>query len=182
MAKRDERGERPRSAPKAFAPHDHDLRRSGAMRAAEAVCAARGAQLTAIRRRVLELLLESHKPLGAYALLERLREERGAAQPPTIYRALDFLVEHGLAHKVMRLNAFTACSHPGERHMPQFLICSECERISEITDPAVMRALGAAAEAAGFEAHEAAMELLGRCPACREAAEEADAAAETTRR
>lgn len=150
----------------AFEPHDHGRCVAEAMSAAERICDQRGVKLTPIRRRVLELLWENHRPIGAYALLERLREER-SAQAPTVYRALDFLVAQGLAHKVMRLNAFTACCRPEEPHAPQFLICSECDGILEIVDPHVETAVGSAAKAVGFATQEAALELVGRCPACQ---------------
>lgn len=157
--------------PSAFAAHDHEACRRAGLAAAEEVCRANNARLTPGRRRVLELLLESHRPMGAYALMDRLRDEGVRAQPPTVYRALDFLLEQGLAHKIERLNAFAACVHPGERHAPQFLICTGCDAVGEIADHDLSEAVDHAAEAAGFRAESAALELLGRCPNCREAAE-----------
>lgn len=150
----------------AFERHDHSICVASAISRAEAVCAERGAKLTKLRRRVLELLWESHRPIGAYALLDRLRAEGLGSQPPTIYRALDFLIEHGLAHKILKINAFTACSCPGEHHAPQFLICTSCDRIRELADPAVADALQRAAAEAGFAASEASLELTGLCPNC----------------
>ena len=138
------------------------------MAAAERLCAERGAQLTKLRRRVLEILLESHRPMGAYAVLDRLRAEGLGSQPPTVYRALDFLIQQGLAHKIMKLNAFAACSRPEERHAPQFLICTGCDRISELADPEVAAAVRRAAEAAGFSTRHASLELSGLCPDCAE--------------
>ena len=83
---------------------------------AEAICRARGARLTAQRRRVLELVLGAGRPLGAYELLDALRREGGGAGPPTVYRALEFLVAHGLVHRIETLHAFVGCDHPGELH------------------------------------------------------------------
>ncbi len=99
---------------------------------AEAACLRRGAKLTPLRRQVLELILEAEAPVGAYALLDRLKADRPGAAPPTVYRALDFLLEHGLVHKVERLNAFIGCAEAGHGqahdhgHPHQFLICRRC--------------------------------------------------------
>lgn len=150
----------------AFESHDHHACVATALAAAETLCRDRGAQFTRLRRRVLEILWEQHRPIGAYALLDRLRAEGLGSQPPTVYRALDFLIEHGLAHKVMKMNAFAACSRPGENHAPQFLICTGCDRISELSDPAVDEALSRAAAQAGFSPAESALELSGLCPSC----------------
>ncbi|RMD92342.1 MAG: transcriptional repressor, partial [Alphaproteobacteria bacterium] len=90
----------------AFAPHDHRACAAAALARAEARCRESGLRLTPLRRRVLEILLESHRPLGAYDILARLRADGRPAQPPVAYRALDFLVAHGLAHRLHSLNAF----------------------------------------------------------------------------
>jgi Fur family transcriptional regulator, zinc uptake regulator len=144
---------------------------------AAALCARRGAQLTALRREVLRLVLESEAPVGAYALLDRLKASRAGAAPPTVYRALDFLVEQGLIHKVERLNAFIGCTdaldHPedcgcGEAHdhPHQFLICDRCGATAEISDPGVALALARAARAAGFAPRRATVEVEGLCGRC----------------
>jgi Fur family zinc uptake transcriptional regulator len=141
------------------------------------LCARRGAQLTALRRQVLRLVIDADQPVGAYALLDRLRESRAGAAPPTVYRALDFLVEQGLIHKVERLNAFIGCidalDHPtdcdcGEAHdhPHQFLICRRCGIATEISDPGVALALSRAARAAGFAPARATVEVEGLCAAC----------------
>jgi Fur family transcriptional regulator, zinc uptake regulator len=154
----------------AFDPHDHAACRATALAHAEATCARAGARLTPIRRRVLELLLEDHRALGAYAILDRLRAEGLGAQPPVAYRALDFLVRHRLAHRIEHLNAFVACAHPGRAHAPVFLICRGCSAVAEAPAAPVMAALGRAAAAAGFLVDRAMVEAEGLCPACREAA------------
>ncbi len=97
-----------------FEPHDHIGCIADAITVAEARCTANGLQMTPVRRRVLEILLQEHVALGAYAILERLRQEGLGSQPPVAYRALDFLVKHGFVHKIERLNAFVACSHPAK--------------------------------------------------------------------
>lgn len=144
---------------------------------AAALCTRRGAQLTALRREVLRLVLEAEAPIGAYALLDRLKASRAGAAPPTVYRALDFLVEQGLIHKVERLNAFIGCTdaldHPhdcdcGEAHdhPHQFLICGQCGTATEISDPGVALALARAARAAGFMPRRATVEMEGLCGRC----------------
>src|SRR5581483_8522848 len=107
-----------RKEPTGFAPpgHDHALCIDDALAAAERQCAARGARLTEQRRRVLELIWKSHAPVGAYTLLDRLREGGVRAQPPTVYRALEFLVENGLIHRIESLNAYVGCADPDQRH------------------------------------------------------------------
>lgn len=150
---------------------------------AAAALARRGAQLTPLRRQVLGLILESGQPVGAYALLDRLRALRAGAAPPTVYRALDFLLEHGLIHKVERLNAFVACAEaPGSGHVHrhadgavceqphahphQFLICRHCGSTAEIADPAVTAALARAAAAIGFAVARSTVEVEGTCARC----------------
>ncbi len=135
-------------------------------------CAAAGAQLTPLRRLVLRLVLEAGQPVGAYALLERLKGERGGATtaaPPTVYRALDFLLEHGLVHRLERLNAFLPCvaAHEGHSHPHQFLICRSCGRTAEVGDHAVARAMEAAAARLGFRLERATVEAEGLCAACQ---------------
>ncbi|MDB5369136.1 MAG: transcriptional repressor [Roseomonas sp.] len=145
-----------------------------ALEAADARCTRAGAQLTALRRQVLALVLESDQPLGAYALLDKLKAQRPGAAPPTVYRALDFLLEQGLIHKVERLNAFVSCveaghdhaRHGGHHHPHQFLICRDCGLTVEISDHAVSDAVAEAAAKAGFTAVHATVEIEGRCAGC----------------
>ena len=146
--------------------------RAQALAAAEARCLRAGAQLTELRRQVLALVLEAEQPLGAYALLDKLKAQRPGAAPPTVYRALDFLLEHGLIHKVERLNAFVGCAeatHDHGRahdHPHPFLICGDCGATVEISDTAVAHALADAAARVGFRVGNATVEVEGRCAAC----------------
>jgi Fur family zinc uptake transcriptional regulator len=141
---------------------------------AAADCAARGAQLTELRRQVLRLVLEAPHPIGAYALLDRLRADRPGAAPPTIYRALEFLQAQGLVHRVERLNAFVGCVGPdihhhcghGHDHPHQFLICGGCGATLEICDDRVAAAVREAAGRAGFVPGRTTVEVEGRCAAC----------------
>lgn len=154
----------------AFSTHDHGLCASDALARAEAVLLAQGVRLTPVRKRTLEILLEAHQAMGAYDVLNRLAAEGFGNQPPVAYRALDFLEEHGLAHRIRRLNAFTACMHPGEIHAPVFLICQQCNTVAEAPGAAVGVALGKAAADMGFAVERATVEALGLCPACKVAA------------
>jgi Fur family transcriptional regulator, zinc uptake regulator len=133
---------------------------------AEEICDRRGAQLTELRRSVLSLILSSAKPETAYQLLDRLKEMHKGAVPPTIYRALDFLMAQKLIHKIERLNAFIPCTDTGHPHSVQFLICRECGTVTEIEDRSAVRAVAAAAEREGFHPSETIVEIEGTCAAC----------------
>lgn len=159
-------------APGAFAPHDHSACQSRALTEAEDSLARQGARLTPVRRRTLEILLETHRAMGAYEVLDRLAADGFGKQPPVVYRALDFLVQHGLAHRLQRLNAFAACLHPGHDHAPVFLICSKCDKVAETQAPAVRAQLSEAAAEVGFSVERATIEALGLCPVCSEQATE----------
>ena len=151
-----------------FDRHDHSACRTGGLEAVEAQCAAQGLNLTPVRRRVLEILLEEHRAVGAYDILDRLRAEGHGAQPPVAYRALDFLTAHGFAHKIERLNAFTACTHPGENHAPVFLICRVCKSVAEgVAEPARGN-LGRVAAETGFKIERTVTEAEGICPNCQQ--------------
>ncbi len=134
---------------------------------AEAACARRGVRLTAIRRDVLRLILQSAEPVGAYALLDGLRSLTGSGKPPTIYRALDFLLAQGLIHRVERLNAFVGChDEESHHHAAQFLICRACGRVTELEDPDVESAIAAATRARGFSPARVTVEIDGTCDTC----------------
>lgn len=155
------------SSPTPFTPHDHAHCTGDALARADALVATRGARMTPVRRRVLEILLEAHRAMGAYDVLNRLAAEGFGNQPPVAYRALDFLVEQGLAHRIQRLNAFAACLHPDHPHAPAFLICKTCGTVAEAEAAGVVAALDAAAAAQGFAVERSTVEALGTCPVCR---------------
>lgn len=150
----------------AFSRHDHASCIAETVTRAEEICARDGLRLTPARRRVLEILLAEHRAMGAYEILDVLRAEGLGAQPPVAYRALDFLVANGFAHKIERLNAFVACTHPGEAHAPAFLICRKCGRVAETSAAGQGGRLGAAAREAGFAIERTVMEAEGLCPVC----------------
>ncbi len=151
--------------PRAFRPHDHDSCVAGAMQAAESLCAESGARLTPVRRRVLEILLEGHRPMGAYDVLARLDAEGLGSKPPVAYRALGFLVDNGLAHRIERMNAFIACPRPSDdNHAPAFLICRGCGSVAEVsaTLPGIPE---------GFRVERTTVEAEGLCAACTDSPE-----------
>lgn len=149
-------------------PHNHESCTSSALATAEALADARGVKLTPLRRQVLSLICQSHRPAGAYQLLADLGRLRGeAAAPPTVYRALDFLVEQGLAHKIDSMNAFVACYAAGKPHRGIFLICEKCLDVQEVTDKPAADALSKAAAQTGFRANRAVIELHGLCKNCQ---------------
>ena len=116
--------------PKGFAEHDHGNCVQSALAAADDACAVRKVQMTPVRRRTLEILLESHAALGAYDVLARLDKDGFGSKPPVAYRALTFLVDQGFVHRIERLNAFVACAHPGASHDPAFMICRGCGKVA----------------------------------------------------
>ena len=153
-----------------FRPHDHRRCRQQALAAVAAECAARGLRLTPARKCVLEALLESHRAMTAYELLDRLREAGLGSQPPVAYRALDFLVSNGFAHRIERLSAFVACTHGAEAHAAAFLICRVCRTVSEASLPELGAGLTEEAAAREFAVQRVVIEAEGTCARCREAA------------
>jgi Fur family zinc uptake transcriptional regulator len=133
---------------------------------AEAICRQRGVRLTEQRKTVLRLLCESDKPLSAYDLLDQMRNVIRKPAPPTVYRALDFLLEQGLVHKLESLHAFVGCAHPEHPHASQFLICADCGEVAEVEDASITRSLQAVGKAAGFRTRRPIVELLGTCAQC----------------
>ncbi len=180
----------------AGARHDHRSCVKTALGTAARLCAERGARLTPLRRRVLELVWRSHAPVGAYDLLPRLSHARGTARggtarggtarggtaekgapaaPPTVYRALEFLLAQGLIHRIESLNAYVGCmnpeGHPENAHGGadggQFLICSDCGAAAEVHDPRIDRAVARRAEELGFAIRRKTIEVQGLCPPCQ---------------
>src|SRR3954470_21838017 len=150
--------------------HDHEHCVSIALAAAETVCADAAERLTPLRRRVLELVWTSHRPIGAYAILDQLKEGGRSAAPPTVYRALEFLLERGLIHRIESLNAFAGCAHPGESHLVQFLICRTCGMTAELDDRRLGEAIGRSAADHGFNIQSRVVELSGICSGCQASA------------
>ena len=148
--------------------HDHGRCASAAIAHAETQCAARAQRLTPMRRQVLETLLASHRPLGAYEIMSRLRL-RNRPAPITIYRALDFLIENGLVHRIETRNAFVACVHNhGGDDLVIFLICERCGAVGEAPGAGTAEALKASSRAAGFSPKSPVIEIAGICSHCRD--------------
>ena len=134
---------------------------------AASICGERGAQITRLRRQVLELLWERGRPTGAYELVEALkRRDSRPVGPPTVYRALEFLMSQGLVSKVESLNAYLPCTHPERRHDCLFFLCSNCGASVELEAPQVERLLSEAAAVLGFRASRRVVEVEGTCARC----------------
>jgi Fur family zinc uptake transcriptional regulator len=149
--------------------HDHGRCSADALAHAEALCVRRGERLTAMRRHVLEVLSSSHKPLGAYEIIDLVAARGPRPAPITIYRALDFLTSQGLVHRIESRNAFLACINNHASDAPVvFLICDECGAVGEAPSAAVAESLNAAAKSAGFTPKSPVVEIAGICAHCRE--------------
>lgn len=151
--------------------HDHERCAAEALAHAEALCAQRAQRLTPMRRQVLEALLSSHKPLGAYEIIERTGQKNARPAPITVYRALNFLREQGLVHRIESRNAFVACvNNHASGDMVVFLICERCGDVGEASGAAIAENVKAAARAAGFSPKTPVIEISGTCAHCRAAA------------
>ena len=128
-------------------------------------CHKKNLQFTPLRRRVFEYLLRDHKPLGAYEILDLLREDGLASTPPIAYRVLDFLMKQGFVHKIQGLNAFVACSHPGSSHSPAFMICRNCEKVAEL-DEKISGINLEKSIPSDFSVEETVVEMRGICTSC----------------
>ncbi len=146
--------------------HDHRVCIENALKQAETLCGERDANLTPLRRQVLEIIWESHAPLGAYDVLERMNAGGERNAPPTVYRALDFLLKHGLIHRIESLNAFVGCATPTDAHEAQFFICRNCGAVAEAHSEKIGEAIEASAIQAGFEVETPMVEIRGQCPEC----------------
>ncbi len=152
-----------------FSRHDHKRCVTRALREADSYCRLNKLRFTAVRRRTLGILLESHSAVGAYDVLERLNSEGLGSKPPIAYRALGFLLDNGFIHRVERLNAYIACSHPGASHDPAFLICTGCKSVAE-TPVSSAGSLSKCARDSGFEIQHTTLEAEGQCPRCQQQA------------
>lgn len=147
--------------------HDHHDDARSFVAAVEHASNERGLRLTPLRREVLELVASAGKPVKAYDLLDRLREKHGNAAPPTVYRALDFLLENSFIHKLESINAYVSCHHPAEAHQVPFLICDKCQCAQEVCDERVAELIEAQAKAFGFRPQAQTLEVHGICKNCR---------------
>jgi len=129
-------------------------------------CKAKGASLTPIRRQVLALLRRQPGGLKAYDLLDQIRAVHPSATPPTVYRALDFLIEQGLAHKIGRINQFVACNHDCHDEAGLFVVCPTCGKVTELHDEEALASLSMSLKAAGHTLASSEIELTATCHKC----------------
>lgn len=148
--------------------HDHQHCVSHALAEAEQICLEQGQRFTTIRRTVLKLIWQQHKPIGAYQILEELQQQARTA-PPTVYRALDFLLNLGLIHRISSLNAFVGCAHPGASHEGYFLICTSCRACAEFSTASITREINRSASQCDFVVQNRLVEVMGLCPECSSA-------------
>jgi Fur family zinc uptake transcriptional regulator len=151
------------------APHDHRACMEDTLAAAETLAKGRGEKLTKLRRRVLEIVLESHRPVGAYDVLGALAKDGTRPAPPTVYRALDFLRAQGFVHRIDSQSAFAACFAPAKAHRGYFLLCRGCGRAAEIGDAGLSAALESVSAEAGFMVEQETVEITGLCADCHNA-------------
>ncbi len=148
--------------------HNHDSCRNKAVKAADKLCAERGVQLTPIRRKTLELIWKSHRAVKAYDLLDQIKPLQQSVKPATVYRALDFLLEQGLIHRVESLNAFIGCTCSERQHEQLLLICLRCHEVEERPGKLVMQAVSQELSHAGFTPYHKAIEVQGICKHCKQ--------------
>ena len=148
--------------------HDHEQCQTDAMQTAVNECKQQGLKLTKIRRQVLEIIWSQHHPIGAYDVLQKLQQAGHKPAPPTAYRALDFLVQAHLIHRIESLNAYIGCPSPDHSHQCQFFICSDCGNIAELNNPEISQALTNGADSLGFETRQSVIEIHGLCHDCRD--------------
>lgn len=146
--------------------HDHQLTEQRLLEAEQA-CVQSGSRLTPLRREVLELILLANAPVGAYDLLAKMkRQSERPAAPPTVYRTLDFLLEHGFIHRLASINAYIPCCHPRAGHQAAFLICQKCQTVQETSASHLMDSLHQVAAAGHFTAQHTIIEISGLCQRC----------------
>ena len=156
---------------RAFHQHDHGHCIDEALTTARQLCKDNGLRLTPVREQVFTIVWQSHKPLGAYAILDKLTNQQAEGQrrmaPPTVYRALEFLQNHGLVHRIASLNAYIGCCSPARAHQSHFLICRCCDGTVEVPPSNISQAIADSAQQAGFQVEGECVEIIGLCPNCQ---------------
>ena len=147
--------------------HNHSHCIVQALQAAKQQCKKNGVRLTAQREAILRLIWTSHQPLGAYAIISKLTElQQKITAPPTVYRALAFLEEQRLIHRLPSVNGWIGCRCPENTHSAQFLICQSCQCTVELIAPSINTAIAQSSKDQGFWVAESSVERLGLCPNC----------------
>ena len=147
--------------------HDHQLCVDEAIRSATRLCQERGSRLTDLRKQVLQLVWSSHKPIGAYDILKSLQNQGRSGAPPTVYRALDFLLELGVVHRISSMNAYVGCTEPGLPHISQYFLCIACGVAAELNNQSVNDSIEITATEMGFKIQDHTIEVSGLCSACQ---------------
>ena len=148
--------------------HDHCGCETRILDEARRLCQERGVKLTDQRFEVLEIVASSHKPLGAYDIMEKVHFNGRRQSPVVVYRALDFLIAQGLVHRLNSLNAFIACMHSETAHTAQFLICRNCRNVAELKSNRVAEQIDEDALKTGFMVAQQIVEISGICGECGE--------------
>lgn len=151
---------------KAKPQHDHAQCVAAALREAEDLCRRRGINLTLVRRRVLELVWQGHEPVKAYDIIDNFHSAKHVTRPPTVYRALSFLIENGLIHRIESQNAYVGCVHPIVHHDANFFICNRCQRVTEIDSGELDAPLEKLARKNAFKINQKTIEIYGLCQIC----------------
>ena len=152
---------------KSIKDHNHELCYKFSIKAFKKNCHEKKLKLTPLRLKVFELLLKDHRPIGAYQILDMLAKEGFSSTPPIAYRVLDFLIEQGFAHKIKRFNAFIACSHPGSKHSPTFMICRKCDKVAEMCEKDSSLKIDKKS-LSEFHIEESIIEIIGICKSCNQ--------------
>ena len=147
--------------------HDHAHCTADLIARAERTCERRGSKLTGQRRDILACVAQGHSAVGAYDIIERMAKQGTRPAPITVYRALDFLLAHGLVHKIESRNAFVACSHAHEGQPAALLICEGCGTVAELDAPEIFESIAGKAVAQNFTPHHTLIEMSGTCKTCR---------------
>ena len=159
----------PEKSPILFKRNDQKLFAERALASAAKICQANDARLTAQRKTILEIILLSTTPIGAYEVLEQLCRSVGKQiVPMTVYRAIDFLIEQRLIHRIASLNAYVACDHPEHSHNSYFFICTGCGQTAELRDKNIEKAIQKEAKRAGFTVGPHLLEVSGLCYYCQD--------------
>lgn len=146
--------------------HSHKKCVQQALERAEQCCRQHGGRLTPIRKKVLELIWQSHKPVKAYDLLAQLSSDQFVEKPPTVYRALQFLLDNHLIHRIESQNAYIGCETDHESMDSKFLICDQCNEVEELIEPKLNQTLSEMSQRQGFIPNLVNVEIHGICAQC----------------
>ena len=149
-----------------FDRHSHKQCINSALNRADQICRESGVRLTPIRKKVLKLIWQSHKPIKAYDLLAQLSTGDHIEKPPTVYRALDFLLDNHLIHKIESTNGYIGCEFKHELHDSKFLVCDKCNEVKELHEPTLNKALIETSRKQGFIPNQTNIEIHGTCARC----------------